>query len=49
MTAPELRAHATLARAKIAAIWGSRHGRPEARHVVHYWVRVIRLTERKKS
>lgn len=49
MTTPELRAHATLARARIAAIWESRHGRPEARHVVHYWVRVIRLTERKKS
>ena len=48
MTTPEIRAAAIMARGKIAALWAARHSEPEARHLVHYWVRIIRLVENRK-
>lgn len=46
MTTAEIRAAAIMARGKIAALWRHRHTDPQARQLVHYWVRVIRLSER---
>lgn len=48
MSRPELQAHAALARGKIAALWASRRREPQARALIHYWVRVIRLAEPRK-
>ena len=47
MTAHELFVQAHSARARISVLWNTRHGAEDARHQLHYWVRIVRLCEPK--
>lgn len=40
---------ASQARARITALWRTRRGNPQARERLHYWVRVLRTINGRKS
>lgn len=44
MTQYARQAYAEQARARIQALWRTRHQTPAARARLHYWVRVLRMT-----